>query len=90
LLRIKLLAAQPLQEFLGICGILKTINVEPFPIVEHSMTSEAKRQILAELVNRFVTAAFTAPRRQNYLVRPASINCCWRQLALPTHFQTAA
>ena len=90
MLRIKLLAAEPLQEFIGICGILKTINVEPFPIVEHSMTSGAKRQILAELVNRFVTAAFTAPRRQNYLVRPASINCRWRQFALPTHFRTAA
>jgi hypothetical protein len=78
LLRIKLLAAEPLQEFIGIRGILKTINVEPFPIVEHGMTSGTKRQILAELVDLFVTATFTAPRRQNYLVRPASINCRWR------------
>jgi hypothetical protein len=54
------------------------------------MTSGAKRQIFAELVNLFVLATFAAPRRQNYLVRPASINCRWRQLALPTHFQTAA
>jgi hypothetical protein len=45
---------------------------------------------LAELVNLFVAATFTAPRRQNYLMRPAPINCHWRQLALPTHFQTAA
>jgi hypothetical protein len=90
LLRIKLLTAESLQEFIGIHRIPKTINVEPFPIVEHSMTSGAKRQIFAELVNLFVPATFAAPRRQNYLVRPASINCRWRQLALPTHFQTAA
>ena len=86
----KLLAAESLQEFIGIHVILKTINVEPFLIVEHGMTSGAERQILAELVNLFVAATFTTPRRQNYLVRPASINCRWRQLALPTHFQTAA
>ena len=86
----KPLAAELFQEFIGVRGILKTINVEPFPIVEHGMTSRAKRQILAELVNLFVAATFTALRRQNYLVRPAPINCCWRQLALPTHFQTAA
>jgi hypothetical protein len=90
LLRIELLAAEPLQEFIGICRILKTVNVEPFSIVEHGMTSRAKRQSLAELVNLFVAAAFTAPRRQNYLVRPASINYCRRKLALPMHFQTAA
>jgi hypothetical protein len=54
------------------------------------MTSRAKRQILAELVNLFVAPTFATPRRQNYLVRPAPINCGWRQLALPTHFQTAA
>src|SRR6202040_4249523 len=90
LLRIEPLAAEPLQEFIGIRGIRKTINVEPFPIVEHGVTSGAKRQILAELVNLFVAATFTTPRRQNYLVRPAPINCRRRQLALPTHFQTAA
>jgi hypothetical protein len=70
--------------------MLKTINVEPFTIVEHGMTSGAKRQFPAELVNLFVAATFTEPCRQNYLVRPAPINCCWRQLALPTHFQTVA
>jgi hypothetical protein len=90
LLRIKPLAAEPLLKFIGVGGILKTINVEPFTLVEHRMTSRAKRKILAELVNLSVAATFTAPRRQNYLVRPAPINCCWRQLALPTHFQTAA
>ena len=90
LLRIKLLAAEPLQEFIGVLGILKTISMEPFPIVEHGVTSRAKRQILAELVNLFVAATFTASRQQNYLVRPAPINCRRRQLALPTHFQTAA
>jgi len=90
LLRIEPLAAEPLQEFVGIFEILKTINVEPFPIVEHGMTSRAKRQILAELVNLFVAATFATPRRQNDLVRPAPINCRWRQLALPTHFQIAA
>jgi hypothetical protein len=76
LLRIKPLAAEPLQEFIGVQGTLKTINVEPFPIVEHGMTSRAKRQILAEFVNLFVAAIFTTPRRQNYLVQPAPINCC--------------
>ena len=75
MLRIKLLAAESLQEFIGIRGILKTINVEPFPIVEHGMTSRAKRQILAELVNLFVAATFATPRWQNYLMRPAPINC---------------
>ena len=90
MLGIELLAAEPLQEFIGIRGILKTINVEPFPIVEHGMTSRAKRQIFAELVNLFVAATFATPRRQNDLVRPAPINCRWRQLALPTHFQIAA
>jgi hypothetical protein len=54
------------------------------------MTSSAKRQILAELMNLFVAATFTTPGRQNYLMRPAPINCRWRQFALPTHFQTAA
>jgi len=90
LLRIKPLAAEPLQEIICVREILKTINVEPFPIVEHGMTSRAKRQILAELVNLFVAATFTTPRRQNYLVRPTPINCRRRQLALATHFQTAA
>jgi hypothetical protein len=74
LLRIKLAATEPLQEFICVRGILKTINLEPFPIVEQSMTSRVKRQILAELVNLFVAATFTTPRRQNYLVRqPRSI-----------------
>ena len=90
MLWIKLLAAEPLHESIGVLGILKTISMEPFPIVEHGMTSSAKRQILAELVNLFVAATFTASRQQNYLVRPAPINCRRRQLALPTHFQTAA
>ena len=90
MLRIKPLPAEPLQEFICVRGILKTIDVEPFPIVEHGMTSRAKRQILAELVNLFVAATFATPRRQNDLVRPAPINCRWRQLALPTHYQTAA
>jgi hypothetical protein len=46
LLRIEPLTAEPLQEFIGIGRIPKTINVEPFPIVEHGMTSGARRQIL--------------------------------------------
>jgi hypothetical protein len=78
LLGIKLLAAEPFQEFICIRGILKTINVAPFSIVEHSMTSGAECQILAELMNLFVAAAFTEPRRQNDLMRPASINGRWR------------
>lgn len=90
LLRIKRLSAEPLQKFICVRLVLKTINLEPFPIVEHGMTSRAKRQILAELENLFVAATFATPRRQNYLVRPAPIDCCWRQLALPMHFQTAA
>ena len=90
MLRIEPLSAEPLQEFIWVRGILKTINLEPFPIVERGMTSRAKSQILAELVNLFVVATFATPRRQNDLMRPAQINCRWRQLALPTHFQTAA
>ena len=56
-------------------GIMKTINVKPFPIVEHGITSRAQASNSAELVNLFVAATFTSSRRQNYLVRPAPINC---------------
>ena len=73
LLRIKPLATEPLQEFICVRGILKTINLEPFPIVEHSMTSRAKRQILAELVNLFVAATFTTPGRTIWCGQPRSI-----------------
>jgi hypothetical protein len=56
--------AKPLQEFIGIRWVGEAVNVKPFTLVEHRMTSRAKRKILAELVNLLMpAAALTEPRR---------------------------
>jgi len=91
LLRIEFLATEPLQEFIGIRRVGEAVNVKPLPIIKDSVPPAAYRQILAELVNLLIpTAALTEPRRQDDLMGPVSVNGRWRQLALPTHFQTAA
>ena len=64
--------------------------MKPLAVMKDGMPTGAERQILAELVNLIVAAAFTEPRRQDDLMGPATINARWRRLALAAHFRTFA
>jgi len=88
LARIERLAAEALLEFLGFGCFGETIHMKPLALV-HSMAAGAEREVLAELVNHSVAAAFTQARRQDDLMGP-TVNGRRRQLAFAPHFRTAA
>jgi len=91
MLRIKFLTAESLQEFIGIGRLGEAVNVEPFVVVTHCVSPAAYRQAFAELVDLLVAvAAYTELRWQRDLMRPATVNSRWRQLALAAHLQTPA
>ena len=79
---LKPVAAEALQEFVGVVERGETVDVEPLFLVEHRMATQAQRQILAEVVNLVVAAALAQFRRQCDLIWPTAINGRWRQLAL--------
>jgi hypothetical protein len=72
--RIELFSAKPLHELLRIRRIGEAIDIEPLPIVADAMAAPSQRQILAEVVDGFVAAAFAGAGRQRDLVRPAAID----------------
>jgi hypothetical protein len=63
--------------------------MKPFAVV-HSVAAGAEREVLAEVVNHFVAAAFTQARRQDDLMGPAPVNGRRRQLAFAPDARTAA
>ena len=72
--RIEFFAAETRHEFLRIRRVGEAVDVEPLPVVVNAMPSQAQRQILAEVVDRFVAAVFAGAGRQRDLVRPAAID----------------
>lgn len=63
LFRIKLLAAKPLHEFISVLRFFEAVDVKPLGVMKDGVATGAKCQLLAELVNLLVAAAFTEARR---------------------------
>jgi hypothetical protein len=72
--RIEFFAAEPRHELLRIRRIGEAVDVEPLLVMADAMAARAERQILAEVVDRFVAAVLAGACRQRDLVRPAAID----------------
>jgi hypothetical protein len=72
--RIEFFAAEARHEFLRIRRGGKAVDIEPLLVMANAMAAQAQRQVLAEVVDGLVAAAFAGARRQRHLVRPAAVD----------------
>jgi hypothetical protein len=72
--RIEFLAAETRHELLRVRRVGEAIDVEPLLVVADGVSAQAQRQILAEVMDGLVAAAFAGAGRQRDLMRPVAVN----------------